>query len=88
MGYRIVNGAGEVICSMKAKGSIRQLGPNPERVADYFVPASQMVARQMSHSFELLLGTLDNWYCKQTHTIGQQPSGSVMIPGTEREDSE
>ena len=46
-----------------------EIVPEPRRVADYLVP--------IPHS--------DMIYAKQTHPIGQQPEGSVMVPGSERE---
>lgn len=44
----------------------------PTRVADYLVEARPT--------------RLVPYYVKETHPIGQQPKGSVMVPGSERED--
>lgn len=41
------------------------------RVADYFVPYRRR----------------SDVYFKQTHFIGSQPEGSVLVPGSERDDS-
>lgn len=59
----------------------------PKRVADYLVPASKAVHHRMVESFERLLGTIDAWSCKQTHPIGQQPEGAVLVPGSERDET-
>ena len=46
-----------------------ELVPEPVRVADYLVPDA-------SHP---------EVYIRRTHPIGQQPDGSVLVPGSERE---
>lgn len=52
--------------------------PEPTRVADYFVPINKVPSAKMLHNNE------DFWYCKMEYPIGQQPEGSVMVPGSER----
>jgi hypothetical protein len=53
-----------------------ELVPEPVRVADYFVPISTAHV-----AFNTTNSTL---YEVQRHTIGQQPEGSVMVPGSEK----
>lgn len=48
----------------------------PTRVADYLV--------EITHPTPLYHLPFSHWL-KQTHPIGQQPEGSVMIPGSERD---
>jgi hypothetical protein len=51
----------------------KKLKPEPVRVADYFV-----LKPYCFHGHPPL-------YPKETHPIGQQPEGSVMVPNTERD---
>jgi len=48
-----------------------ELLPEPVRVADYLVEARPT--------------RLMPYYIKETHPIGRQPEGSVLVPGSERE---
>ena len=51
-----------------------ELVPEPVRVADYLVPSSIWNER---------IRWSECWL-KETHPIGSQPEGSVMVPGSER----
>lgn len=65
-----------------------EIVPEPVKVADYLVPASSdwvEVSRKEVLSVNGLIYQRDIVYIKQTHTIGQQPWGSVLIPGSKRE---
>lgn len=53
-----------------------ELVPEPVRVADYLVPEITGFARRRTI------------YHKDTHPIGQQPEGAVMVPGSERNSDE
>lgn len=46
-----------------------EIVPEPTRVADYFVPYRRR----------------SDVYFKQTHFIGSQPEGSVLVPNSERD---
>jgi hypothetical protein len=48
-----------------------ELVPEPIRVADYLVPVPFLKDAGI--------------YAKDTHPIGQQPEGAVLVPGSERE---
>lgn len=50
--------------------------PEPTRVADYLV--------EIADPTPLYHLPFTHWL-KQTHPIGKQPEGSVMVPGSERE---
>jgi len=52
-----------------------ELVPEPVRVADYLV---EVINRT------LLYHLPHPYWLKETHPIGQQPEGSVMVPGSER----
>ncbi len=68
----------------------------PVRVADYFVPIPQSEMLDYKKSwFPMVLKYQSTRSCKandiyyrDTFTIGQQPEGSVMVPGSEREVTE
>ena len=51
-----------------------EIVPDPTRVADYLVPYNGLVP----HNGPIIV------YTKQTHPIGRQPEGSVLVPGSER----
>jgi hypothetical protein len=56
----------------------------PKRVADYLVPDG-------TPEWAASIGwwvrpSSTNRYFKETHRVGSQPEGSVMVPGTEREE--
>ncbi len=66
-----------------------ELVPEPVRVAVYLV--------EVKHSAHVITKIWENesvkmksvpYFIKQTHPIGQQPEGSVKVPGSEREVSE
>lgn len=52
-----------------------EIVPEPTRVADYLVPLIHPDNKR-------------DWFVKETHPIGQQPEGSVMVPGSEKEVTE
>jgi hypothetical protein len=58
-----------------------ELVPQPTRVADYLV---QQEGVWIGSGFS----SIRKPYAKETHPIGQQPEGSVMVPGSEREVTE
>jgi hypothetical protein len=51
--------------------------PKPKRVADFLVEITD--PNPLYH-----LPPFTHWL-KQTHPVGQQPEGAVMVPGSERE---
>ena len=51
---------------------------DPTRVADYLVEITHTTLFSLQYP---------HWL-KQTHPIGQQPEGSVMVPGSEKEVTE
>lgn len=54
-----------------------EIVPAPVPMADYLV------------STEVLIdgcSVINLWYQRQTHPIGKQPKGSVLVPGTERDE--
>lgn len=69
-----------------------EIDPEPKRVADYFVPIPQcelldpakpwfrtVLKYQSTQSVKV-----GDIYYRDTYAIGEQPKGSVMIPGSER----
>lgn len=60
----------------------------PTRVADYLVPHSSTKCRPYVVT---LFGNpdgdpiRDELFFKQTHPVGQQPEGAILVPGSERE---
>lgn len=54
-----------------------EIVPEPTRVADYLV----------KNEFYRTTAKGISWF-RETHPIGQQPEGSVMVPGSEREVTE
>jgi hypothetical protein len=58
--------------ALEGRGRIVKEYKEPVRVADYLVPYGPKLCdnRQV--------------YDKQTHPIGQQPEGAVLVPGSER----
>lgn len=65
-----------------------EIVPEIIRVADYLVPASGdwvEVSRKELLSVGGLIYQRDVVYIKQTHPVGSQPEGSVLVPGSESE---
>ena len=57
-----------------------EIVPEPVRVADYFCPLPEKITAPDGQIIKL-----DKVYGLATLPIGQQPEGSVMVPGSERE---
>lgn len=76
-GFKNEFGQRFVICSVGQLNADWEIVPESVRVADYLVPITMIdgwIINKGSH------------YERQTHPIGQQPEGSVLVPGTERDE--
>ena len=56
----------------------------PKRVADYLVP--DFTSRWVSATGRWVRPSNPDKYFRQTHEVDKQPKGSVMVPGTERDE--
>lgn len=61
-----------------------EIVPEPKRVADYLVP--DFTSRWVSATGRWVRPSSPTTYFKQPYEVGSQPEGSVMVPGTEREE--
>jgi hypothetical protein len=69
----VFDGVSRAFTGIEINADDWELVPEPVRVADYLVRSAVLLYGQ------------DVLYIKKTCPIGQQPEGSVMVPGSERE---
>jgi hypothetical protein len=74
------DGDSRVITGKEMNADDWELVPEPVKTAAYLVRQSMRLYNDKGQE------VIDNIWFRETHPIGQQPEGSVLVPGSEREE--